>query len=140
MHAAKAQPSLKTKIDPHAIASAPVSGTLSHESRDGTLGCPVNFDDSVGRAQEDLLQAAINPRNKSNFTKTLVSQETSQESSKQLRGANKIRANRAALEGMGSLPGERASSSCLKARRNKKNMTAAQQQGKVTGRWTEEEH
>jgi len=28
----------------------------------------------------------------------------------------------------------------LKARRNKKNATAAQLQGKVTGRWTEEEH
>ena len=30
--------------------------------------------------------------------------------------------------------------SMLKARRNKKNQTAAQAQGKVTGRWTEEEH
>ena len=30
--------------------------------------------------------------------------------------------------------------SALKARRNKKNFTAAQTQGKVTGRWTEEEH
>ena len=30
--------------------------------------------------------------------------------------------------------------SALKARRNKKNLTAAQSQGKVTGRWTEEEH
>ena len=32
------------------------------------------------------------------------------------------------------------SKSALKARRNKKNATAAQLQGKVTGRWTEEEH
>ena len=30
--------------------------------------------------------------------------------------------------------------SMLKMRRNKKNFTAAQVQGKVTGRWTEEEH
>ena len=30
--------------------------------------------------------------------------------------------------------------SMLKMRRNKKNFTAAQAQGKVTGRWTEEEH
>ena len=30
--------------------------------------------------------------------------------------------------------------SMLKMRRNKKNLTAAQAQGKVTGRWTEEEH
>jgi hypothetical protein len=30
--------------------------------------------------------------------------------------------------------------SMLKSRRNKKNLTAAQSQGKVTGRWTEEEH
>ena len=30
--------------------------------------------------------------------------------------------------------------SMLKMRRNKKGQTAAQVQGKVTGRWTEEEH
>lgn len=36
--------------------------------------------------------------------------------------------------------GEREELSHLKMRRNKKNMTAAQTQGKVTGRWTEEEH
>lgn len=36
--------------------------------------------------------------------------------------------------------GERDELSHLKMRRNKKNVTAAQAQGKVTGRWTEEEH
>ena len=36
--------------------------------------------------------------------------------------------------------GEREDLSALKMRRNKKNVTAAQAQGKVTGRWTEEEH
>ena len=36
--------------------------------------------------------------------------------------------------------GVRDEISMLKARRNKKHLTAAQAQGKVTGRWTEEEH
>ena len=35
---------------------------------------------------------------------------------------------------------DRTDMSALKMRRNKKQVTAAQAQGKVTGRWTEEEH
>lgn len=35
---------------------------------------------------------------------------------------------------------DQGESSALKMRRNKKNLTAAQSQGKVTGRWTDEEH
>jgi len=35
---------------------------------------------------------------------------------------------------------EREESSALKMRRSKKLATAAQVQGKVTGRWTDEEH
>ena len=35
---------------------------------------------------------------------------------------------------------EQQTASALKTRRNKKNLTAAQAQGKNTGRWTDEEH
>ena len=61
-----------------------------------------------------------------------------------MRGTIKMRPGRqlqmlaSGESGGGFLPREEIS--VLKARRNKKNVTAAQAQGKVTGRWTEEEH
>lgn len=57
--------------------------------------------------------------------------------SRQMRGTVKMRGSRPMHSGEMAARDE---VSALKARRNKKNFTAAQTQGKVTGRWTEEEH
>ena len=61
-----------------------------------------------------------------------------------MQGTTKIRGSRAlnmqASGTSGASLTQGHEMSALKARRNKKVFTAAQQQGKVTGRWTEEEH
>ena len=58
-----------------------------------------------------------------------------------MRGTQKIRGGRIIQTGAQAMMiSEREESSALKMRRNKKLATAAQVQGKVTGRWTDEEH
>jgi hypothetical protein len=58
-----------------------------------------------------------------------------------MRGTQKMRGGRTMQNGaQGAMASEREESSALKMRRNKKLATAAQVQGKVTGRWTDEEH
>lgn len=44
------------------------------------------------------------------------------------------------MEQVGGTAMDRQGASALKFRRSKKGLTAAQLQGKVTGRWTDDEH
>ena len=91
---------------------------------------------------DNLPAVNSNPRNKSTFSKQMGSQESSLESSsRQMRGTQKIRGGRTMQSGaQAAITSEPEESSALKMRRNKKSGTAAQVQGKVTGRWTDEEH